>query len=199
MNEINLNDTNIQQYILDDIISDWRFGIKPSGELAKRPYLSEQFRPDFSVAKPFKKEDSKVICDTDWTQNLARSGIYEKWDGITMNSLSVTRPLTQTKKKKTHYQIECTPFMLINLSTPKRVTDELNKKLVAIESQHDAVKDYKETWKSLRLLFEEYGFLWPEIIVIGYKQFTLLEKSASCETDDKKLNIRSVIHSHMTL
>jgi hypothetical protein len=167
MNKIDLEDINTQQHILDDVISDWRFGIRPCGELAKSPYLSKQFRPDFSVARPFKKEVTNVAADTDWTQNLIKSGVYEKWDGITMNSLTVTRSLVEPNEQKTHYQIECTPFMVINLSNPKGVVDELNKKLMAIESQHDAVKSCRDTWTRLRLFFEEYGFLWPEIIIIG--------------------------------
>ncbi|KAI8986439.1 hypothetical protein BDB01DRAFT_849494 [Pilobolus umbonatus] len=199
MNQADL-DKESRKHILVNEIKDWNVGVTPLGTLAKASCFVQEAVPPISLS------DNNTVCwqeylrtESEWTNHLIQyCDIYESADIETLESLSICKSIFQQQdfsildtdviksqslsslysssnaQYHRYHSITTYDVAFIDLSNVQRFTTRFS---TAIDK---AMKlwshDRRAAWVRLWYIWNTYGFLWPEVVVIGYKRHDIVSK-----------------------
>ncbi|CAO3628155.1 unnamed protein product [Cunninghamella blakesleeana] len=174
-------------------IPNWKKGITPSGELAKENAFVQKNIPAITTLT---KDHSTayLVTHSSWTQQLVKSGVL--WDhnnDSTLQSLSIAQFLFYPHQHSTHpiqlankqfhmlYYETCAWFPINHILRP---TIQFQKAIIKALIPYSN-RDYHQVLKNLNQVFNTFGFLWPQKIILGHRIH--VKKNYKALTDDERL------------
>lgn len=156
-------------------IPDWKKGITPSGELAKENCFIQKSIPTII---PLTKDHSTayLVTHSSWTQQLVKNGVL--WDhnnDSTLQSLSMAQFLFYPNQHSTHpLQLANKQFHMLDYETCAwfpinhilRPTIQFQRAIIDALIPYSN-NDYHQVLKNLNQVFNTFGFLWPQKIILG--------------------------------
>ncbi|CAO3595459.1 unnamed protein product [Absidia cylindrospora] len=172
-------------------IPDWKLAITPSGKLAKQSSFVQKYMPPI-IALTQDESTALMVTHSAWTHRLVDQGVL--WDtsnDSTIHSLSMAQllfypqqhaqnPLTYAKKTLHMILFQtCACFSVNQILRPTlRFQQAIETALIPYPM------DFRQVLENLMGVFNTYGFLWPQKIILGrrihvkksYKVYTTEER-----------------------
>ncbi|KAI8393816.1 uncharacterized protein BYT42DRAFT_609582 [Radiomyces spectabilis] len=151
-------------------LKDWKLGIRPSGELADFPCFVQT---DIPRITPLIEDQSCawIVTQSAWTANLVSCGVlWTMNNDSTMRAFSECQMMFHPRLSDPHHKV----VHLLHFDTHawfpiNRILRPTVKCQSAIESALANLPDQEETWKALCRVWHEFGFFWPQKIVLGQR------------------------------
>ncbi|KAI8328775.1 hypothetical protein BC941DRAFT_519122 [Chlamydoabsidia padenii] len=172
--------------------SDWKLGITPTGKLATKSCFVQKVMPAIVRLVP-DQSTAQVVTHSAWTLRLVDQGVL--WDHAndsTIHSLSMAQllfypqqhaqhPLTYAKKTLHLLSFETAAWFAVNqvLRPTRSFQTAIEQALVSCSS------DYRLTLERLMQVFDTFGYLWPQKIILGRR--THAKKSYKVYTPEERL------------
>lgn len=161
---------NERRHILGTL-QDWNIGITPYGKLATEACFVHNSVPNIT----YEQNDTKytyTCTKSEWTTNLLLSNTSNPCDTETVKSLSVCSSifhLEPSTNTKVIHLIKYNVKAYITVDNIARLTKEFEDELSKAEEHwpHSPQK----SWDKLCLIWNKYGFLWPQRVQIGNNKY----------------------------
>jgi hypothetical protein len=157
-------------------LANWNVGITPNGKLATESCFVHNSVPDivYNSKLNSKIQNTYTSTKSNWAENLVLSNTSNPNDTETLKSLSIcksifqkTEPsLLETDKETIHITVQSVKAYVV-VDNIARLTKEFEDELSKAEEHwpHSPQK----SWDKLCLIWNKYGFLWPQRVQIGKK------------------------------
>lgn len=160
---------NERRHILSSL-QDWNIGITPYGKLATEPCFVHNSVPNIVYEQEPKIESTFICTNSEWTTNLLESNTSNPCDTETVKSLSVCSSifhLDTLHKTRVLHLVRYNVKAFIIVDNIARLTQEFMDELSKAEEHwpHSPQK----SWDKLCLIWDKFGFLWPQQVQIGKK------------------------------
>lgn len=149
-------------------LQDWNIGITPNGKLATEPCFVHNAVPNIVYEQNSKTESTFICTESEWTANLLSSNTSNPCDTETVKSLSVCSSIFHVKPvlntRALHLvQYDVKAYITVNdiARLTKEFVDELSK------AEEHWPHSPQKSWDKLCLIWNKYGFLWPQRVQIG--------------------------------
>ncbi|KAI8339883.1 hypothetical protein BC941DRAFT_236348 [Chlamydoabsidia padenii] len=159
--------------LMEEILArvDWKCGIRPLGNLATEVCFVQNEMPIIKrlVEKP---SNSLLVTQSSWTSHLVDTGILSNLNNdTTMHSLSELHLLFHTRQQQPghrtlhHLHLDSQAYFSVNHIL--RPTIKFQRALEeALSHLH---VDNERAWQSLCKVWHDFGYLWPEKIILGHR------------------------------
>lgn len=149
----------------------WRHGIRPSGELADQPSFVLRAMPDIVLVSPDQSR-SFLVTESTWSDNLVNSCVlWTLHDDATIDAAAECHAIFQRRQpvnQRTLHYLHFETFAWFPINSILRPTKKFQKAL------DEALQQWPETpqlaWQQLCQVWQEFGYLWPQKIVLGMKR-----------------------------
>lgn len=164
--ESRILDETLNEKILERI--KWRHAICPSGTVADRPCFVQREMPIIRILIEKTHPRLCLVTQSDWTDNLVQTGVvWSLHDHAMLHALSECylifhQPAKHHKMLHMLHLDTCAWFPVNNILRPT----------IKFQNALDEALQYWPTdppmaWQSLCKLWQEFGFLWPQKIILG--------------------------------
>ncbi|KAG2212627.1 hypothetical protein INT47_000603 [Mucor saturninus] len=176
---------NERRHILSTL-RDWNIGITPHGKLAMEPCFVQNSVPYIVYEQNTKTESTFICTKSEWTANLLESNTSNPCDTETIKSLSVCKSIFHPDTSLNTTVLHLAKYNVkayIIVDNIARLTQDFMDELSKAEEHwpHSPQK----SWDKLCLIWDKFGFLWPQRVQIGYKAIRKL--SINEDTDIKNI------------
>lgn len=199
-------DKNVRRRILD-ALPDWNLGITPKGKLAALSCFVHNSVPDIVVQTDDAIQLAFFSTKSEWAANLVRSNTALSSDEETLKSLSVCKSTFQeaesstavTNHPETIHMITHNVKAYVVVDNVARLTKEFKVELE--EAEEHWPHNPQKSWDKMCLIWDKFGFLWPQRVHIGFKLYEHCNKLENDDIDNIKNKLLSrsksqgVLHS----
>lgn len=164
---------NVRRRILD-ALPDWNVGITPEGKLADLSCFVHNSVPEIIMETDNTIQSTFFSTTSEWAANLVRSNTVLSSDEETLKSLSVCKSTFQavettavTNNSETVHIITHNVKAYVVVDNVARLTKEFRGELD--EAEEHWPHNPQKSWDKMCLIWDKYGFLWPQRVHIGKK------------------------------
>ncbi|KAI9302790.1 hypothetical protein BJ944DRAFT_289889 [Cunninghamella echinulata] len=151
---------------------NWKSGIRPLGDIATESCFVQKQMPFIKQQLVETQSSSILVTQSSWTNQLIHSGVISDInDHTTMHSLSELHLLFHTRQQQPAHrtfhrlQYDAHAYFLVN----QILRPTIKFQRVLESALNHLPNDPDRAWQELCKVWHDFGFLWPQKIILGCK------------------------------